>query len=250
MVSVSDAGRITEQDAALAGGFHVDVVVADGHLADDFETEPAASMSAPSMRSVSSESRPSDAAHALAQRVVGGRQFVLPDVDSADALKAIQPGNDTVTKTFAAMMSLSFSFANGSSIITQVCPKHKVCLMRLRSWSLAVAVLWIVAAFLLVNSWLLQMHSDEELSYRSTNGDLAYTLNYQMSVQDNQAPLWFVTFWAWRQLVGDDRASRTNRPLLLRSPEEQRPLVKGGQGVAPWPGTIGIPARGEGSARL
>lgn len=78
--------------------------------------------------------------------------------------------------------------------------------MRLRSSSLIwlpAVVLWIAAAFLIINSWLLQMHPDEELSYRSTNGELAYTLNFQMSMQDNQAPLWFVTFWAWRTLVGD-----------------------------------------------
>ena len=60
-----------------------------------------------------------------------------------------------------------------------------------------------VAAFLLIAAWQLQMHPDEVLSYRSTNGDLAFTLNIQMSVHDNQAPLWFVSFWAWRQTVGD-----------------------------------------------
>lgn len=70
-------------------------------------------------------------------------------------------------------------------------------------WWAAPLVLWISIAFLLVNGWLLYMHPDEELSYRSTNGDLAFTLDFQMSVKDNQAPLWFVTFWGWRQLVGD-----------------------------------------------
>lgn len=84
---------------------------------------------------------------------------------------------------------------------------HKVVpLMHVRSiprfWAAAL-VLWIAVAFLLVNGWLLYMHPDEELSYRSTDGDLAYTLDFQMSVKDNQAPLWFVTFWGWRQLVGD-----------------------------------------------
>lgn len=70
-------------------------------------------------------------------------------------------------------------------------------------WWVAPLVLWISIAFLLVNGWLLYMHPDEELSYRSTDGDLAFTLDFQMSVKDNQAPLWFVTFWGWRQLVGD-----------------------------------------------
>lgn len=72
-----------------------------------------------------------------------------------------------------------------------------------RSWWMAVLVVGIVAAFLLIAGWQLQMHPDEELSYRSTNGDLAFTLGYQMSTRDNQAPLWFVTFWTWRQTVGD-----------------------------------------------
>ncbi len=77
--------------------------------------------------------------------------------------------------------------------------------MRARSgqrWWWAVVVVGVVAAFLLIAGWQLQMHPDEELSYRSTNGDLAFTLDFQMSVRDNQAPLWFVTFWAWRQTVG------------------------------------------------
>jgi len=67
----------------------------------------------------------------------------------------------------------------------------------------AVVVVGIVAAFLLIAAWQLQMHPDEVLSYRSTDGDLAFTLNIQMSVKDNQAPLWFVSFWTWRQTVGD-----------------------------------------------
>ncbi len=80
-----------------------------------------------------------------------------------------------------------------------------------RSWWLAVVVVGLVTAFLLISAWQLQMHPDEELSYRATNGDLAFTLNFQMSVQDNQAPLWFVTFWAWQQVVGD--AEYTSRVL-------------------------------------
>src|SRR6185503_18255812 len=91
-------------------------------------------------------------------------------------------------------------------------------LMRARSgqrWGLAVLVIGAVAAFLLIAGWQLQMHPDEELSYRSTNGDLAFTLDFQMSVRDNQAPLWFVTFWAWRQTVGD--AEYTSRVLGVLS---------------------------------
>jgi hypothetical protein len=80
-----------------------------------------------------------------------------------------------------------------------------------RGWGWAVLVVFVVATFLLVGAWRLNMHPDEELSYRSTNGDLAFTINFQTSVQDNQAPLWFVTFWAWRETVGD--AEYTSRVL-------------------------------------
>lgn len=80
-----------------------------------------------------------------------------------------------------------------------------------RQWGWAVLVLLVVAAFLLHSAWLLHMHPDEVLSYVSSDGDLAYTLDVQMSVKDNQAPLWFVTFWAWRTTVGD--AEYTSRVL-------------------------------------
>lgn len=78
-----------------------------------------------------------------------------------------------------------------------------MCARRDRRWWAEVVALGLVAVFLLTAGRLLQMHPDEELSYRSTNGSLFDTLNYQMTLQDNQAPLWFVTFWSWRQTVGD-----------------------------------------------
>ena len=78
-----------------------------------------------------------------------------------------------------------------------------MCARMNHRWGLAVLVIGIVAAFLLIAAWQLQMHPDEVLSYTSTDGDLAFTLDMQMSVKDNQAPLWFVSFWAWRQTVGD-----------------------------------------------
>jgi uncharacterized membrane protein len=77
-------------------------------------------------------------------------------------------------------------------------------------WSGALALLC-VAVFLIVAIDTLQMHPDEELSYAATNGTLFDTINYQISLRDNQAPLWFVTFWAWRTLVGD--AEFTSRVL-------------------------------------
>jgi len=66
-----------------------------------------------------------------------------------------------------------------------------------------VAALAVVVTFLLATLPLLHMHPDEELSYRATNGTLIDTLKWQIELQDNQAPLWFVSFNTWRTLVGD-----------------------------------------------
>lgn len=77
----------------------------------------------------------------------------------------------------------------------------------------AVLVLLLIAAFLLVGITLLHMHPDEELSYRSTEIDLGYTLWMQTSVRDNQAPLWFLLFRVWRTFVGD--AELTSRVLSV-----------------------------------
>jgi hypothetical protein len=73
----------------------------------------------------------------------------------------------------------------------------------MRRWGWGVLVIFLVVAFQVMNIPNVHMHPDEELSYRATRGTLTDTLHYQMSFQDNQAPLWFVTFWAWQQGVGD-----------------------------------------------
>lgn len=87
-----------------------------------------------------------------------------------------------------------------------------------RSIWTATLVLWLAASFLLFASGLLHMHSDEDLSYRATRGTLSDTITYQTSLQDNQAPLWFVTFWAWRQTIGDAEWAARVLGLLLTLP--------------------------------
>src|SRR5690606_18815389 len=67
-----------------------------------------------------------------------------------------------------------------------------------RQWVSGVLFILVVFAFQVSSIPFVHMHPDEELSYRATEGTLADTLHYQMSLQDNQAPGWFVTFWAWR----------------------------------------------------
>lgn len=72
-----------------------------------------------------------------------------------------------------------------------------------RTWWLTAAALALMTAFLLLGIPRLHMHPDEELSYRSTNGDFAFVIHWQQSYQDNQAPGWFLAFAGWRMVVGD-----------------------------------------------
>jgi len=72
-----------------------------------------------------------------------------------------------------------------------------------------------VVSFQLLNIYVLHMHEDEELSYRATNGDIAFAIHWQTSLEDNQAPGWFVTFAVWRGLVGDSEFASRIMALLL-----------------------------------
>lgn len=81
---------------------------------------------------------------------------------------------------------------------------------RLTALPAALAIL-AVAAFLILNIPLLNMHPDEELSYRATQGGLMDTLRWQIDLEDNQAPGWFLIFRVWRTFIGD--AEYTSRML-------------------------------------
>ena len=85
-------------------------------------------------------------------------------------------------------------------------------------WGYAAIALWLMTAFLMVNILQLQMHPDEELSYRSSEGDFAFVIHYQQSYQDNQAPGWFLAFSAWRWLVGDSEFTSRILGVLLVLP--------------------------------
>lgn len=87
-----------------------------------------------------------------------------------------------------------------------------------RGWAYAAIALWLMTAFLIINIPQLHMHPDEELSYRSTEGDFAFVIHYQQSYQDNQAPGWFLTFSAWRWLVGDSEFTSRILGILLVMP--------------------------------
>ncbi len=85
-----------------------------------------------------------------------------------------------------------------------------------KGWIGGAAALFVTAAFLFLTIPMLYLHSDEELSYRATNGTLVDTIRWQTSLQDNQAPLWFVLFNTWRGTVGDHEfTSRMFGALLV-----------------------------------
>ncbi|MCS7070164.1 MAG: glycosyltransferase family 39 protein, partial [Anaerolinea sp.] len=75
-------------------------------------------------------------------------------------------------------------------------------------------------ALLLMTAWLallipkLHMREDEMLSFRYTEGSLVDVVRYQ-ATQDNQAPLWYVVFRAWRTWIGDHEFSARFLGLLL-----------------------------------
>ncbi len=83
------------------------------------------------------------------------------------------------------------------------------------AWLYAIMSVFVVAAFLARNINAVQMHPDEVLSYVGTEGDLAFTVGYQVGIHDNQAPAWFVLFWAWRQVAGSSEFSARALSLLL-----------------------------------
>lgn len=85
----------------------------------------------------------------------------------------------------------------------------------LPAWWAAVLLILLVSAWFSTNIPNVHMHPDEELSYRATRGSLADTIAFQTSVQDNQAPLWFVSFWGWQQLIGDHEFTSRMMGLLF-----------------------------------
>lgn len=73
----------------------------------------------------------------------------------------------------------------------------------MKRWLGGVCLIFLIFAFQVANIPNMHMHPDEELSYRATRDGLDHVFYYQQSGQDNQAPLWFISFWAWQQIVGD-----------------------------------------------
>lgn len=58
------------------------------------------------------------------------------------------------------------------------------------------------------------MREDEEIAFRTTGRELIYTLRFQAE-KDVHAPLWFASFWAWRQLAGSTEWAARVYSILL-----------------------------------
>lgn len=71
-----------------------------------------------------------------------------------------------------------------------------------RGWLFGLFCIFLVAAFHISSIQNRYMRDDEEIAFRTTNQDLSYTIWYQ-ATQDVHAPVWFSSFWIWRQFIGD-----------------------------------------------
>jgi hypothetical protein len=70
------------------------------------------------------------------------------------------------------------------------------------SWIVVLPLILGVTAFLIHSIHTTYMRDDEEIAFRTTRYDLAYAVRYQAE-NDIHAPIWFATFWAWQQFMGD-----------------------------------------------
>jgi 4-amino-4-deoxy-L-arabinose transferase-like glycosyltransferase len=71
-----------------------------------------------------------------------------------------------------------------------------------RFWLAALAVLFLLAVFLVRGIQMTYMRADESLVYDFTNRSLPDMVRFLVE-QDVHPPLWFGSFWLWRQFMGD-----------------------------------------------
>lgn len=65
----------------------------------------------------------------------------------------------------------------------------------------AVIVIFLCAVILIVGIDAMHLRADESLVYDYTRNDLRYLVTY-LAEQDSHPPLWFSSYWLWRQLAG------------------------------------------------
>lgn len=71
-----------------------------------------------------------------------------------------------------------------------------------RAWMIGVLIIGMCAVVLITGIDKVHMHADESLVYDFTRADLPYLVRY-LAEQDSHPPLWFSSFWLWRQFVGE-----------------------------------------------
>lgn len=71
-----------------------------------------------------------------------------------------------------------------------------------RPWLFGVVLVFLSAVVLVTGIDSVQMRPDESLVYDFTRNDLPYLVRY-LAAEDSHPPLWFSSFWLWRQFVGD-----------------------------------------------
>ncbi len=71
-----------------------------------------------------------------------------------------------------------------------------------RPWLIALAVIFFSAVILVIGIDSVHMRADESLVYDFTRSNLSYLVTY-LAAQDSHPPLWFSSFWLWRQMVGE-----------------------------------------------
>ena len=83
-----------------------------------------------------------------------------------------------------------------------------------RNRAAALALLYLVLALLTAGIRLMYMHPDEHLVYFFTRNDLTFLVNY-LAQQDSHPPLWFSSFWLWRQAAGESEFAGRFYSVLL-----------------------------------
>lgn len=84
-----------------------------------------------------------------------------------------------------------------------------------RLWLLGVLALFLIFALRIALIDVTYMRDDEEIAFRTTQDrPVTYTIWYNTQ-QDVHTPTWFVTFWAWQQLVGSSEYMARVYSILL-----------------------------------
>jgi hypothetical protein len=76
-----------------------------------------------------------------------------------------------------------------------------------------VALLLLAYIIMMLGIDAMQMHADEELSYRNMSFDFSSSM-IRLATRNNQAPLWWIQIWAWQRSAGlSEFAGRMNSIL-------------------------------------